>query len=204
MNDINRLSQILRIMILIIWLTVVSSGFAQQLDTEKTQILRSQLTKELSKISTGQENQGVIRKLRNDLAKTGDALERASIYANMKHNDPYVQFVAIKSAEYVGGDDMICRLAELLSDTNGYRSAQTATRGPQGQPPQDVLVYAPPRIVAARTLANLVENPPVAPIGKRKKLYTEDDVEKWREWWVANSNKYCNSSSNEVSKAKAP
>jgi hypothetical protein len=61
---------------------------------------------------------------------------------------------------------------------------------PPGKKYQSGLVVGPPCENAALALAQLVENPPVPPLGKDKKIYTQKDVAVWRKWWEENKAKY--------------
>ncbi|MGI6599748.1 MAG: hypothetical protein ACOX3F_08655 [Kiritimatiellia bacterium] len=143
------------------------------------------LEAETAKRGSGQENPGLIKKLRIEVARSGDAAERKKIRTELKDEDPVRQSEAIEMAKSVGGEDMICWLAELLSDTNGYRSVEIAEM-PQGSQPQGDVVLGPPSEQAAIALSHLIDNPPVPPIGADKKFYTEEDVLTWRRWWETN------------------
>ena len=160
---------------------------------EKSTMERSeahiQLEAETAKRGSGQENSGLIKKLRIEVARSGDETERKKIMTELKDEDPVRQSEAIEMAKSVGGEDMICGLAELLSDTNGYRSVEIDEM-PQGSQPQGDMVFGPPSEQAAIALSHLIDNPPVPPIGKDKKFYTEEDVLAWRKWWQANRSKF--------------
>jgi hypothetical protein len=77
-----------------------------------------------------------------------------------------------------------------LTVTNGYQSVTSGELGPKGERLQGDLVYEPVSLVAAKALAKLVETPPVPPVGKEKKFYTDDDVKKWQKWWKKNKKQY--------------
>ncbi|MCG2660697.1 MAG: hypothetical protein L6437_10690 [Kiritimatiellae bacterium] len=67
----------------------------------------------------------------------------------------------------------------------------------------DVTLPAP-RHAAVIALSKMINDASAPKIDLNKITYDEKNVQKWREWWQANSNEYCNSSSNEVVKAKTP
>jgi hypothetical protein len=148
-----------------------------------------QLETEMAKRGSGQENLGLIKKLRIEVARSGDETERKMIRMELKDEDPVRQSEAIEMAKSIGGEDMICGLAELLSDTNGYRVVKI-NEMPQGSQPQGDIVFGSPSEQAAIALSHLIDNPPVPPIGRDKKFYTEEDVLVWRKWWQANKSKF--------------
>jgi len=148
-----------------------------------------QLEAETAKRGSGQEKPGLIKKLRIEVARSGNETERKKIRTELKDEDPVRQSEAIEMAKSVGGEDMIRGLAELLSDTNGYRTVKIDGM-PQGSQPQGDMVFGPPSEQAAIALSHLIDNPPVPPIGKDKKFYTEEDVLAWRKWWQANKSKF--------------
>lgn len=147
-----------------------------------------QLKAEMNKIGSGQENPALFRKLRIEVAREGDVTERKKIIAQLQDKETARQYEAIEMAKSVGGTDMICGLAGLLSNTTSYRSMDL---GPvaEGRAQGDVL-FEPTRVVAAKALSELVDKPPVPPIGKDKKFYTEEDVLAWQRWWEANKAKF--------------
>lgn len=168
-----------------------------------TDNLRRELEKNRSLIGMGQENRGKMRKLRVELARRGDEEARKQIFTALHSNDLLEQSNALVDTALLGDKEAVYHLAEMLNDPNP--GGRITYRTPDGKvvKSNDEGVR-PPRIVAAKKLAALVDNPPVPPIGGTKKYYTEEDVQKWREWWQANSNRYCNPRSNEVIKAKTP
>ena len=160
---------------------------------EKSTMERSkayvQLEAETAKRGSGQENLGLIKKLRMEVARSGDETERKRIRTELKDEDPVRQSEAIEMAKSVGGEDMVRELADLLSDTNGYRSVKIDGM-PQGSQLQGDMVFGPPSEQAAIALSHLIDNPPVPPIGEDKKFYTEEDVLTWRKWWQTNKAKF--------------
>jgi len=144
--------------------------------------LRAKLEKKLSEPG-GNENSVEVLRIRRDLAKIGDRKERSDLIMRLKSDSPQIKYGAIQDAEYVGGSDMIFGLAQLLDAPEGYDTATTLHKTlPDGEQPQCDIIYEPVSIAAAMALAEIVENPPVPPIGENKKFYTKDDVKKWLEW----------------------
>ena len=166
-----------------------SNGLTGVLSEDIT-TLHAHLTTEISKAGTPMENPTAISQIRNELAKRGDGLERGRIIGELRSTNAVVQHHAFESAEYVGGNDMIVALAQLLDDTTGYTTEGVTNKGSAGEVPQGDLVYEPPRLRAAKALAKLVKSPPVLPVGPEKKYCTERDVERWREWWNAHKAEY--------------
>lgn len=148
-----------------------------------------QLKAEMEKLGSNYENPALLKKLRIEVARSGDVIERKKIRAELKDKDVVRQFEAIEMAKSVGGPDMISGLADLLSDTTGYRSINLSGQFDESRAQGDV-VFEPPRLVAAKALSELLGNPPVPPIGKDKKFYTEEDVLTWQRWWQANKAKF--------------
>ena len=107
----------------------------------------------------------------------------------LKDKNPIRQFEAIETAKSVGGPDMIRGLAELLNDTNEYISVNFVGQF-HGSNAQGDIVFEPPRYLAAKALSEIVENPPVPPVGENKKYYTEEDVVIWQAWWAENKQKF--------------
>jgi len=150
--------------------------------------MQVQLKIEVEKIGSGLENPMLIKNLRIEVARAGNQSERNRIREALRDENPALQYEAIEMAKAVRGSDMICGLAELLSDTNSYRSLDLVGVTPGKR--QDDVVFAPPSIEAAKALAELVDAPPVPPIGKDKNIYTENDVALWRIWWHENKSKF--------------
>lgn len=159
-------------------------------DKTAVKALRSQLKRELSETGKDRQRSVEVRQIRRELAKVGDLEERMRIIERLKSEDPATQLNAVQDAAYVDGCDMIAALAELLNVTNGYQSVTSGELGPKGERLQGDLVYEPVRLVAAKALATLVENPPVPAVGKEKKFYTEEDVKQWQKWWKKNKKQY--------------
>lgn len=143
----------------------------------------------MKKQDTSEENPELLKELLIQAARAGDKMARQKIRMQLKDKDPVRQFEAIEMAKSVGGPDMIRALADLLNDTNGYRSVNLLEPAEESSA-QDDVVFEPPRILAAKALAEIVENPPVPPVGRKKKFYTEEDILTWLRWWEVNKNKY--------------
>jgi hypothetical protein len=169
---------------------ISSSKRNMAIDQKAMMAMRTKLKDELAEAKKGKENSVAIRRIRRELAKNGDSDERLLIIAKLKVKDPATQLMAVQDAEYVGGRDMVEALALLLNDDTGYKSVASERVGPQGERMQGDLVFEPVAVVAAKAIANLVEDPPVPPIGKDKKSYSMQDVEQWRQWWKKNKSKY--------------
>ena len=147
-----------------------------------------QLAKEIDKLGSGLENPMTIRSLRIEVARSGDQSERKRIMDDLKNTNPARQYEAIVMANSVRGSDMICGLAELLSDTNGYRSLEILSADQEER--QDDVVFSPPSIEAAKALSEIVESPPEKILEKGQHVYTEEDVNVWKAWWADNRINY--------------
>ncbi len=151
--------------------------------------LRTELERNKALIGSGQENRGMMRKLRVELAKRGDKAERERLFASMRSENLVEQSDALEDAALLGDEEAIYHLAEMLNDPSP--GGRVTTVAPDGTVirSNDHAVMAP-RMTAALKLSELIENPPVPPIGKDKKFYTEEDVLAWRKWWQANKSKF--------------
>lgn len=147
--------------------------------------LRDELNKNKTLLGSGQENRGMMRKLRVELAKRGDKVEREKIFSALHSDNLVEQSDALEDASLLGDKEAIYHLAEMLNDPSP--GGRVTTVAPDGAVirSSDQAVMAP-SMAAALKLAELIENPPVPPIGRDKKFYTEEDVLAWRKWWHAN------------------
>ena len=119
----------------------------------------------------------------------GDKAERKRIIAQLHDGDIQRQANAARIAREIGGADMICGFADVLSSTNEWRMPERV-RSPTGEMPQSCIVYLPPKLAAAMTLAQMVETPPAELKGKRWMFYTDADIEIWKKWWEKNKAQY--------------
>jgi hypothetical protein len=151
--------------------------------------LRNELAKNSAMVGSGHENRAMIRKLRVELARRGDKEEREKIFSAMKSPILAEQADALEDVAQLADREAVYHLAEMLSDPNpGGRITYVAQDGTIAR--SGDCAVKPPRMAAALKLAELIENPPVPPIGKDKKFYTEEDVLAWRKWWQANKAKF--------------
>lgn len=167
-------------------LLIIKIAFGEDVPAESP--VHIQLREETGKIGSGLENLQLINNLRIEVARKGDQAERKRIREALRDGDPVRQYEAIVMAKAVGGSDMICGLAELLNDTNDYRSISLAGADPNKR--QDDVVIAPPRIEAARALAALVNAPLVSASDRSTPIFSEEDVVMWKKWWDENRQYY--------------
>lgn len=139
-------------------------------------VMKERLAKQLLLGNVGKENPAKIRKLRRDLAKNRIATERDHIKLRLKFRDLLAQSHAIEDAAYVGGNDMIRALVDVLSDPS-----------PGGRILSDFAVR-PPRKVAAQKLSTLIRNSPLEQ--KDAAFYTDVDLQKFLVWWGKNKQRY--------------
>lgn len=123
------------------------------------------------------------------LAKLGDSKATDEILAELKSDEPMSQDNAIKKLTYVANNKAIEILISLLENNSprkmkGYDSNM---RGPKGEMPQGKILYEPINVIAMKALATIIPNPIIS----ANKLPSQGNIQKWREWWQVNSNKYC-------------
>ena len=81
---------------------------------------------------------------------------------------------ALQTLGYIGGNEAIRTVAQFLfDDTSGFNSGDQ--------------ISVPIRTIAATTLAQVVPNPPTPP---GHIIFEDEDIKKWREWWLKNKSKY--------------
>ena len=145
-----------------------------------------------------------IRSLRMALAQLGEPEARQEIIGDLDKDKRYAQYQAFEDASRVGGKDMIEKIAAKLFDTSpGGRPLEYDKKSGGDKIVSDVGLPAP-RHAAVIALTRLIDDPTAPKVDPKKYIDDEENVRKWREWWIANSNKYCNVRSNEVVKAKTP
>lgn len=149
-------------------------------------------------------NPNIIRVYRKVLAKLGDIDACNEIIDHLKRNRTWDQERAFQDVVYIRGNYMIQSVALKLYDpTPDGRAIKRDKDGKEIVSP-DVIIRAP-REAAVIVLSQVIDDPTAPRIDVKKRIVTDDDVKKWRQWWEANSNKYFNvSSSNEVIKVQAP
>lgn len=127
------------------------------------------------------------------LAKLGDSEAMNEILAELQSDDPMSQDHAIKKLAYIANNEAMEVLVNLLEDNKPrkMKGYDPNMRGPKGEMPQGKILYEPINVIAMKTLATIIPNP----IIPADKLPTQENIQKWREWWEANSNKYSNSDS---------
>jgi len=137
------------------------------------------------------------------LAKLGDNEAMDEILAELKSDEPMSQDNAIKKLTYVANNKAIEVLVGLLENDKPrkMKGYDPNMRGPKGEMPQGKILYEPINVLAMKALATIIPN---LIILADNKLPSQENIQKWREWWQANSNKYYMPSSNEVIKAKTP
>lgn len=122
------------------------------------------------------------------LAKLGEKKQLDEILAENDSDDPVTQDHAIEKLAYVGGKEAIVKLGSLLSDDQ-YRSMKgfdPNKRGPRGEQPQGDVVFLPRSELATKALSRIVPNAPT----QSKKKPSKEDIQKWRDWWKTNKQKY--------------
>jgi len=175
-----------------------------ELGKSKDQALIPKLSQMLKDAKDKKKHPVYIRSLRTTLAQLGEHEARQEIINDLDKNRRYAQYQAFEDASCVGGKDMIEKIAAKLFDTSsGGRPIEYDEKSGANVIVSDVGLPAP-RHAAVIALSRMIDDPSVPKIDLQKITYDDENVKKWREWWMANSNKYCHSSSNEVIKAKTP
>jgi len=156
-------------------------------DESDMRTLRMALEKEMKAGEVGMGSLQRIRRLRLRLAQAGDTEERERIFSELKSPVGAERIAAFEDTAAIGDQEAIVQLASLLEDsTSGGRMSYRQKDGTIAVA-RDVIID-PPRFMAAQKLAEMIENPPVPPLGTEKHYYTEEDVETWRMWWEENRN----------------
>lgn len=121
------------------------------------------------------KNVGMTINVRQALARLGEKKYFDEIVSELESKDYSVRVNAIRNLGYIGSKAAVKKISEFLYNQEN----------PQAKA-HDVIL-SPYRFIAATSLQKIVENPPVK---KWDALYTEDDVQLWREWWEKNKHKY--------------
>jgi hypothetical protein len=131
------------------------------------------------------ENPQLIRALRKALAKLGDATSRQCIIEEMDNSDLYIQYNAMEDAGYVGGDAMICKIAEKLYDPSPGGRVKALSGGLGADE-----AIAPPRHTAVVLLSKIIKNESAPQTDTKKITYSEQSVQEWQKWWDHNKLQY--------------
>lgn len=127
------------------------------------------------------------------LAKLGDDNAFNEIIQQTKTNDPIIHHESFIKLGMIGNEKAINTLGQyLFIDEPPPRDIPPA-KGPHGEQRQDVVKFFRPSYLAAQTLETIFRDK--SPTQTKPRFYDEKDIQKWREWWQANSNKYCHSTS---------
>lgn len=175
-----------------------------ELGKSKDQTLIPKLSQMFKDAKDKKEHPVYIRSLRTTLAQLGESEARQEIINDLDRGGRYTQYQAFEDASRVGGKEMIREIAAKLFDTSpGGRPVEYDEKSDGDKIVSDVGLPAP-RHAAVIALTRLIDDPAAPKIDLKKITYSEENVQKWRKWWIANSNKYCNLNSNEVIKVRPP
>lgn len=119
------------------------------------------------------------------LAKLGNEKEFQQIVNELSSDDPFVQTDAFTKLGMVGNKRAVNILGEYLFDNKS--PVARAVVIPKGEKRQGVLEFFSRSHLAAQALAQIVVPPPTK---TDPQLYTNEDIEKWRDWWEKNKGKY--------------
>lgn len=151
--------------------------------------LKKDLSNNVSLVGSELENCGLIRRLRLELARRGDRQEQQKLFTDLHSTNLIQQSQALEDVALIANIEAVYQLAQLLNDPTPGGRITTSSRDGTVIRSTDQAVL-PPRVVAASKLAELIDDAPVAPIGKDKKFYTEDDVKVWQKWWQTNKARF--------------
>lgn len=130
------------------------------------------------------------------LAKLGDENAFNEIVQDTKTNNAFVYHDSFKRLGMVGNEKAVKILGQYLFIDEPPPHEVPPEKGPDGKTRQGVVKFHRPSYLAAQTLEAIFKKE--SPTSTNPDFYTNSDIQKWREWWQANSNKYCNSSTNMV------
>jgi hypothetical protein len=122
------------------------------------------------------KNVGMTINVRQSLAKLGEKKYLNEIMAELESESYNTCVNAIRELGYIGNKEAIRKIAEFLFNTENPKSGSPGVE------------YTPYRFIAAETMQKIISNPPV-----RKKvagLYSEEDIQLWRNWWQKNKHQY--------------
>lgn len=174
-----------------------------ELGKSKDQTLIPKLSQMFKDAKGKKEHPVYIRSLRTTLAQLGESEARQEIINDLDSGRRYAQYQAFEDASRVGGKEMIRKIAAKLFDTSpGGRPVEYDDKSGRNQIVSDVGLPAP-RHAAVIALTRLIDDPTAPKVDLNKITYNEENVHKWREWWQANSNIYCNLNSNKVVETRA-
>ncbi len=121
------------------------------------------------------KNVGMTINVRQALAKLGEKKYFDEIIAELESENYNTRVNAIRELGYIGSKEAIRKIAEFLYNTENPKSGSPGVE------------YTPYRFIAATYLQKIVRDPPIR---KKDFLYTEQNVQIWREWWEKNKHQY--------------
>jgi len=112
------------------------------------------------------------------LAKLGDKECFSEVQKELLHGNPYEQTNAFEKLTYINGKNAIVLVAKFLN-----QEGQPMEKGPK-----DKVFFPPYSKLAVFGLSKMVEDP----ISKPNTIddITQEDVNKWRQWWNENKTQY--------------
>jgi hypothetical protein len=119
------------------------------------------------------------------LAKLGDQTAFDEIVAELRDADRAIHSQAFTKLGMVGNTHAIKILASYLSDTSIPKVDESSL--PPGTVPADDIEFRRRCDMAAAALAQTIKP---SPTETKPEFYTDEDIQKWREWWEANKSKY--------------
>jgi HEAT repeat protein len=147
------------------------------------------LWEKTSKDSRSETNPKWVANIQMALAKLGEKKQVDEIWKELKNDDPSIQTAAIKKLTYVGGNQAVLALVNLL-DNSVLLRGKSMQRSPSSteQVRQGVVFFGPLNLMAMEALGQIVPNPPVLYTNEIKAK--QDDVKIWKDWWEKNKSKY--------------
>jgi hypothetical protein len=119
------------------------------------------------------------------LVKIGDEVALAEMMAELSDANPFTQTYAFQKLGMAGTTNIVRILGPYLIDETA--PAEDPSRLPPGSVPAKDVRYLRRSEMAARALAKIIKP---APTDTDPEFYTDEDIQKWREWWEANKSKY--------------
>ena len=122
------------------------------------------------------------------LAKLGDDNAFNEIVQDTKTNNAFVYHDSFKRLGMIGNKKAVNILGQYLFIDEPPPHEVPPEKGPDGKTRQGVTKFHRPSYLAAQTLEAIFKNE--SPTSTNPDFYTNSDIQKWREWWQANSNNY--------------